>query len=102
VIAEGIPSAIKEHESQLNETRTAIVVSEDNWEEVSRLYDLLRSALPTTVRLFGDMDDARAWLGLGGASRRSERRVAPRRAVEIAVRFQTATEELLSLLGDPF
>ena len=166
-IAEGIPSAIKEHESQLNETRTALVVSEDNWEEVSRLYDLLRRAVPTTVRLFGDMDEARAWLGLAGASRRSERRVAPRRAVQLpvlcqtgienhpaeivnislsgvllscptarpaigtrvtiwwkpphaqgayelsgtvvrhaesgfAVRFQTATEELLSLLGDPF
>jgi hypothetical protein len=85
VIADGIPSAIKGLEPQLAETRTAIVASEENAEEVSRVYDLLGTVVPTTVRLFGNMDEARKWLGLAGESQRSERRVAPRSTMQIAV-----------------
>ena len=42
VVTEAIPSAIKEHEPQLHKTRNAIVVSEENREQVSHLCELLR------------------------------------------------------------
>lgn len=92
VVAEGVSNAIKEHEPRLHETRTAIVVSEENREQVSRLCELLRTVVPTTAKLFGDIDEARAWLGLAGVGQRSERRVAPRKAVQIAVLCQTGVQ----------
>jgi hypothetical protein len=84
-LVDGVPSSIKEFAQQLRETRTAVVVSEDRVEEVSRLFDLVRRIVPNTIRLFRDMDGARAWLGLAGEIRPSQRRVAPRSAVRIAV-----------------
>lgn len=92
VIADGLPNAIKEHKQQLTKSKTAIVTSEDNAEEVSRLYELLRRAVPTTVGLFGDLDEAREWLGLTRGSLRSERRVAPRSTVQIAVLCSTGMQ----------
>jgi hypothetical protein len=84
-ISDGISSAIKEIEREVQETRTAILVSDHNAAEVSRLYDLLRTAVPSTVRLFSDMDEAREWLGLARENPPAERRVVPRSTVQIAV-----------------
>jgi len=90
---EGIPSSIKEFEQHLGATRTAVVVPEDRVEEVSRLYDLLRRVVPNAIRLFCAMDEAREWLGIGGAIRPSQRRVAPRSAVRIDVTCRTGVQD---------
>ncbi len=92
VIADGIPSTLKEFEQPLKESRTAIVVSEENAAEVSRLYDLVRRVIPIRVRLFGDMGEARDWLGLTRRAQPSERRVAPRKAVQIGVLCRTGVQ----------
>jgi len=88
---EGVPNSIKEFTEQLGETRTAVVAPEDRAEEVARLCDLVRRVVPNTIRLFGDMDEARAWLGLAGETRPSQRRVAPRSAVRIGVTCRMGT-----------
>jgi hypothetical protein len=84
-ISDGVPSAIKEVEREVQETRTAVVVADHNAAEVLRVYELLRTAVPSTVRLFSDMDEAREWLGLAREGRPAERRVVPRSTVQIAV-----------------
>lgn len=91
-IVGGVPGAIRGLERQLKETKTALVASKFNLEMVSRLYEFLRTSVPTTVRLFTDMDEARQWLGLAEERREGERRVAPRREVPIPVFCQIGTQ----------
>ena len=71
----------------IKETKTAIVASYRNTAAVSPLYEILRTNLPSTVRLFHDMVAARAWLGL------PDGRSAPRRHVNFAAICRTATHE---------
>lgn len=45
--------------------RIAIVVSGDLPYGMARMYEALSSETPAAVRVFRDLDEARAWLGLG-------------------------------------
>ncbi len=71
----------------VKESKTALVASDLNVQEVSRLNEFLRTTVPTTVQLFRDVAAARAWLGLSVArpNNPGERRVAPRTEVRFAV-----------------
>ena len=71
----------------VKETKTAIVASHRNTAVVSSLYEIFRTNVPSTVRLFHDMVAARAWLGLPDA------RSAPRKQVRFAVLCRTGLHE---------
>lgn len=71
----------------LKETKAAIVASNRNTAGVSSFYEILRTNLPFTVRLFRDMAAARAWLGL------PDGRSAPRKQVRVTVLCGTGLHE---------
>lgn len=48
------------------QTRLAIVAGSDLVFGMARMYELLRSDTPEDIRVFRDMDVARAWLGESG------------------------------------
>lgn len=76
------------------ETKTAIVASNRNTAAVSPFYKILRTNLPSTVRLFRDMVAARAWLGL------PDDRSAPRKQVRFDVLCGTGLREESARLVD--
>ncbi len=78
----------------IKETKTAIVASYRNTAAVSPLYEILRTNLPSTVRLFHDMVAARAWLGL------PDGRSAPRKQVPFTVLCGTGLQEGSARLVD--
>ena len=78
----------------IKETKTAIVASNRNTAAVSSFYKILRTNLPSTIRLFRDMVAARAWLGL------PEDRSAPRKQVRFAVGCGTGLHEDSASLVD--
>ena len=84
---EDVAGFIHEIEQHFKESKTAIVASDHNTAEVSYLYELLRTNVAATVRLFHDLTAAREWLGL------PDTRSAPRRQVGIPVLCRTATHE---------
>jgi len=84
---EDVADFIHEIKQHFKESKTAIVSSDCNTVEVSYLYELLRTNVPATVRLFHDLAAAREWLGL------PDTRSAPRRQVSSAVLCRTATHE---------
>ena len=59
-------------------------------EEVRPLYELLRTSVPATVRLFLDLSAARAWLEL---SEEGERRRDPRKTVRLNVQMRKGIQE---------
>ncbi len=70
----------------VKESKTALVASDLNVREVSRLYETLWTRVPATVQLFREMAAARAWLGLPvpGPNNPGERRLASRTEVRFA------------------
>ena len=89
--------AILESEQQIKETNTAMVASDGNTDEISRLYEILQTSVPATVRFFGDLSEARAWLGL---SQEQGRGGAPRKAASHRVRIRTGIHDLSAQLID--
>lgn len=87
--------AILEVERQVKATNKAMVASDGNAEEIFRLYEILESSVPATVRLFRDLSTARAWLGL-----LQGRGAAPRKAVSQRVRLRTGIYDLSAQLID--
>lgn len=85
---EDVTGFIHEIEQHFKESKTAFVASDHNTAEVSYLYELLRTNVAATVRLFHDLTAAREWLGL------PDTRSAPRRHVNFAVICRTATHEV--------
>jgi hypothetical protein len=76
--------SIQEFGQQFKESKSAIVISSGNAEETSPLYELLRTGVPATVRLFQDMEAARAWLGLINDNPQDpKRRSSPRKEVRL-------------------
>ena len=84
---EDVRGFIHQIEQHFKESKTALVASDHNTAEVSYLFELLRTNVPATVRLFHDLAAAREWLGL------PDTRSAPRRQVSFAVICRTATHE---------
>jgi len=84
---EDVAGFIHEIKQHFKESKTAIVASDRNTAEVSYLYELLRTNVAATVRLFHDLAAAREWIGL------PDTRSAPRRQVNLAVICRTATNE---------
>ena len=78
----------------IKETKTAIVASNRNTAAVSSFYKILRTNLPSTIRLFRDMVAARAWLGL------PDGRCAPRKQVRFAVGCGTGLHQDSASLVD--
>ncbi len=82
-----IIDVIRDSEQPVRETKSAVVASRRNAQELSRLIDLLRGSVPPAMRLFRDMAAARAWLGLADDDPQTaqERRAAPRKQVHFLV-----------------
>lgn len=72
-------------------TSMAMVASDANAEEISRFCNFLQTRLSGNVQLFGDLSEARAWLGLSPEQGHSR---APRKAVSNKVRIRTGIHEL--------
>ena len=78
----------------VKETKTAIVASNRNTAAISPFYKILRTNLPSTVRLFRDIVAARAWLGL------PDDRSAPRKQVPFTVLCRTGLHKVSARLVD--
>jgi hypothetical protein len=79
-----VTGTIQEFGQQIKETKSAVVASSRNAEEISRLYELLRTRVRATVKLFQDVDEAQAWLGLINDNQQNpHRRVSPRKQVRL-------------------
>ncbi len=85
----GIQAALED--GRVNDTNTAMVGSDANTEVLSKLCKLLEASLPANVRLFGDLPEARTWLGLSPEQGHWR---DPRKAASNKVRIRTGIHEL--------
>ncbi len=97
-----VVGAIEEFGQKVKETRTALVTSDRNAEEISRLYDLFRTRMPGTMRLFRDLAEARAWLGVADDGDQAARawRIALPMTVHLTVLGSSAVRDRLARVVD--
>ncbi len=62
-----VASVFGAHDRGRTEARIAIVASDDAAYGLSRMYQAYRDDAPFELRVFRDLEDARAWLGLASA-----------------------------------
>lgn len=94
-----VADAIGEVGRHVKETKTALVAPDRIVEEISTLYELFRTSVPATVKLFPSMTEARAWLGLPAEHPR-ERRAARRKKVQFRVLCRSGLQERFAQIVD--
>jgi hypothetical protein len=80
-------SLVARFDTRRGRSRTALVASDDNVDEIVRLVEILRPRVPAILQVFSEAEAAQAWLlapirETGRSTR--ERRAAPRKALELA------------------
>ncbi len=90
-----VVKAILDAEQQVQESKTALVASNRDPEDVSRFSALLRASVPATVELFHELAAARAWLGVAddGSDSAGEQRAAPRKTLRLSVLYGSSIPE---------